>query len=174
MKKNLMHFLFILIFLFCYKDAWAKDQCHIQKVIDLSIFKKNDYKLFNYMCSSEQGETLKNYIGKSNKKVFVNEYFDFAAKESPKLLAVSIYQPKTKKTPLLITLHTSYYCCTPQIEGSSYEVNLYQIDKNMKLTELTGLLDEDSLGFEGQVEGRVYYRFKDIASIKRWLDKNYK
>lgn len=174
MKRFRMHFLFILIFLFCYKDAWAKDQCHMQQVIDLSIFKKNDYKLFNYTCSSEQGETLKNYMGNSKKKFLVNKYFDFAAKESPKLLAVSIYRPKMKQIPLLITLHTSYYCCTPQIEGSSYEVNLYQIDKNMKLTELTSLLGEDSVGFEGQVEGRVYYRFKDIASIKRWLDKNYK
>lgn len=174
MKKNLMHFMFILIFLFCYKNAWAKEQCHVHEEIALSVFKKNDYKLFNYMCLSEQGETLKNYIGNSKRKVFVNEYFDFAAKENPKLLAVSVYQPKIKKNSLLITLHASYYCCTPQMEGSSYEVNLYQLDKNMKLTELTGLLGEDSEGFEGLIEGRVYYKFKDIVSIKKWLDKNYR
>lgn len=60
------------------------------------------------------------------------------------------------------------------MEGSSYEVNLYQLDKDMKLTELTGLLGEDSEGFEGLIEGRVYYKFKDIVSIKKWLDKNYR
>jgi len=174
MQKHLINFLFIVLSLFCYQNALAKDQCHIKQVIDLSVFKKNDYKLFNYTCSSEQGETLKNYIGNSKKQVLVNEYFNFAAKESPKLLAVSVYRPKIKKILLLITLHTSYYCCTPQIEGSSYEVNLYQIEKNMKLTELTSLLGDDAEGFEGQVEGRVNYKFKDIASIKRWLDKNYK
>lgn len=169
-----MHFMFILIFLFCYKSAWAKDQCQIQKVIDLSVFKKKDYELFNYICSSDQSEVLKNYIGNSKKKVFLNEYSDFSTKESPKLLAVSIYQPKMKKNPLLITLHTSYHCCTPQIEGSFYEVNLYQIDKNMKLTELTSLLGDESEGFEEKAEGQVYYRFKNIYSIKKWLDKNYK
>ncbi|NNP70469.1 hypothetical protein [Acinetobacter sp. Ac_5812] len=174
MKKYLLHFFFIVLPLFCYQNALAKDQCHMQEVIDLSVFKKNDYKLFNYTCSSEQGETLKNYIGNSKNKVLVNEYFDSAARENPKLLAVSVHRPKMEKLPLIITLHTSYYCCTPQIEGNSYEVNLYQIDKNMKLTELTSLLGDDSEGFEGQVEGRVYYKFKDIASIKKWLDKNYK
>ncbi|EPF72604.1 hypothetical protein F957_03741 [Acinetobacter gyllenbergii CIP 110306 = MTCC 11365] len=70
MKKKFMHFLFILIFLFCYKNAWAKEHCHLHEEIALSIFKKNDYKLFNYTCSSEQGETLKNYIGNSKKQGF--------------------------------------------------------------------------------------------------------
>ncbi len=68
MRKHLIHFLFIVLSLFCYQNAHAKDQCHMQQVIDLSIFKKNYYKLFNYTCSSEQDETLKNYIGNSKNR----------------------------------------------------------------------------------------------------------
>ncbi|MDR2061949.1 MAG: hypothetical protein LBQ29_11200, partial [Acinetobacter sp.] len=123
---------------------------------------------------SEEGEYLKTYISNSVEKIFLNEYSDFAAKESPKTLAVSVYKPKLKRPPLIITINTSYYCCTPQLEGNLYKVNIYQINEKMKLTELTSLLGDKSEGFEGKAEGQVYYRFKNIYSIKKWLDKNYK
>lgn len=167
----------VLIFLsFAYSpNVLAKDQCHIQEVIDLSILKKNDYKFYNYTCESDSGLYLKSYIGSPKNKVFVGEYSDFAAKESPELLAVSVYKAKTKKPPLLITLNSASYCCTPQMEGRMYQVNLYQMSSSnsMALKNITNIFGADAEGFDGKVEGRVHYNYKTIAEIKKWLDKNY-
>lgn len=176
MKNYWSSSLFLILPLIFSKNALAQDQCNIENIINLSVFRKNDYKLFNYMCSSDQGLYLKNYIIDKKTKVFLNEYVDFAAKESPKLLAVSIYKSKNKKPPLVITINSSYYCCTPQIEGHMYKVNLYQVHKvnnNILLKDLTSILGENTDGFEGIAEGRVHYNLKDIASIKKWLDEYY-
>ncbi|HCQ9876088.1 TPA: hypothetical protein OMR04_003119, partial [Acinetobacter baumannii] len=118
---------------------------------------------------------LKGYLGSQEKKIFVSDYSDFAAKESPKLLAVSIYKSKKRKPPILIILNSSYYCCTPQMEGEMYQVNLYQISENktLNLKNITNILGVNAEGFEGRAEGKVYYKYKNISEIKKWLDKNY-
>ncbi|MDC5666762.1 hypothetical protein [Acinetobacter baumannii] len=175
MKKYFTTVLLIISSLIYSQNIFANDQCNIEETVNLTIFKKNDYKFYNYMCDSVEGSYLKGYLGFQEKKIFVSDYSDFAAKESPKLLAVSIYKSKKRKPPILITLNSSYYCCTPQMEGEMYQVNLYQISENktLNLKNITNILGVNAEGFEGRAEGKVYYKYKNISEIKKWLDKNY-
>lgn len=175
MKKKPISVLLIVFSIIYSSNLIAGDKCDKKETINLSVFKKNDYKFYNYTCKSDKGIYLKSYIGNSKKTKFLNEYYDFAAKEDPQLLAVSIYKSKKNKQPLLITLNSTYYCCSPQMEGFVYKVNFYQIDSNNQvlLENITHIFDEKSEGFEGMAEGKVYYNYKNIASIKKWLDKNY-
>ncbi|KQE89053.1 hypothetical protein [Acinetobacter lactucae] len=175
MKKYFTSILFVISSLIYSQNLFAIDQCNIDQQVNLNIFKKNDYKFYNYMCESSEGLYLKSYVGDQEKKIFVGDYSDFAAKESPKLLAVSIYKSNKRKPPILITINSSYYCCTPQIEGEIYQVNLYQISKNkiLNLKNITNILGSNAEGFEGITEGKVYYKYKTISEIKKWLDKNY-
>ncbi|MDX8156354.1 hypothetical protein SLJ62_12430 [Acinetobacter pittii] len=165
--------LFLLLAMYS-RDLFAENKCSINGIVKLSVFKKSDYKFYNYICESSEGSYLKGYVG-NQEKIFVGDYSDFAAKESPKLLAVSIYKSNKRKPPILITLNSSYYCCTPQIEGEIYQVNLYQISKNktLNLKNITNILGSNAEGFEGIAEGKVYYKYKNISEIKKWLDKNY-
>ncbi|MFP0373255.1 hypothetical protein [Acinetobacter nosocomialis] len=174
-KKNFNVIVFIISFLIYSQNLFAKDQCNIDQQINLNIFKKNDYKFYNYICESSEGLYLKGYLGDKDKKIFVDNYSDFAAKESPRLLAVSIYKPNKRKPPILITINSAYYCCTPQIEGKIYQVKLYQISENkiLNLKNITNILGSNAEGFEGIAEGKVYYKYKTISEIKKWLDKNY-
>lgn len=175
MKKYFTSILFVISSLIYSQNLFAIDQCNIDQQVNLNIFKKNDYKFYNYMCESSEGLYLKSYVGDQEKKIFVGDYSDFAAKEIPKLLAVSIYKSNKRKPPILITINSSYYCCTPQIEGEIYQVNLYQISKNkiLNLKNITNILGSNAEGFEGITEGKVYYKYKTISEIKKWLDKNY-
>ncbi|MBR7749722.1 hypothetical protein KC093_06010 [Acinetobacter nosocomialis] len=175
MKKNFNVIVFIISFLIYSQNLFAKDQCNIDQQVNLNIFKKNDYKFYNYICESSEGLYLKGYLGDKDKKIFVDNYSDFAAKESPRLLAVSIYKPNKRKPPILITINSAYYCCTPQIEGKIYQVKLYQISENkiLNLKNITNILGSNAEGFEGIAEGKVYYKYKTISEIKKWLDKNY-
>ncbi|MDO7212448.1 hypothetical protein [Acinetobacter nosocomialis] len=175
MKKYFNVIVFIISSLIYPQNLFAKDQCNIDQQVNLNIFKKNDYKFYNYICESSEGLYLKGYLGDKDKKIFVDNYSDFAAKESPKLLAVSIYKPNKRKPPILITINSAYYCCTPQIEGKIYQVKLYQISENkiLNLKNITNILGSNAEGFEGIAEGKVYYKYKTISEIKKWLDKNY-
>ncbi|MEI1681369.1 hypothetical protein V8P49_09100 [Acinetobacter baumannii] len=175
MKKYFNVVVFIISSLIYSQNLFAKEQCNIDQQVNLNIFKKNDYKLYNYICESSEGLYLKGYLGDKDKKIFVDNYSDFAAKESPKLLAVSIYKPNKRKPPILITINSAYYCCTPQIEGKIYQVKLYQISENkiLNLKNITNILGSNAEGFDGIAEGKVYYKYKTISEIKKWLDKNY-
>nr|WP_151982336.1 hypothetical protein [Acinetobacter guerrae] len=167
---------FLLIFLLMYSGILiADDKCDKKETINLSVFNRNDYKFYNYTCKSDNGTYLKSYIENSKKINFLNEYSDFSAKEEPQLLAVGVYKSKKNRHPLLITLNSAYYCCSPQMEGSIYKINFYQIDSknHVSLKNITNIFGENSEGFEGTAEGKVYYNYKNIASIKKWLDKNY-
>ncbi|QNX87706.1 hypothetical protein [Acinetobacter seifertii] len=166
--------LFLLLVMYS-RDLFAENKCSINGIVNLNIFKKNDYKFYNYICESSEGLYLKGYLGDKDKKIFVDNYSDFAAKESPKLLAVSIYKPNKRKPPILITINSAYYCCTPQIEGKIYQVKVYQISENkiLNLKNITNILGSNAEGFEGIAEGKVYYKYKTISEIKKWLDKNY-
>lgn len=174
MKKIITMFFMVSILVYS-QNLFAKDQCSVKEVVNLSVFKKNDYKFYNYICESDNGLYLKSYIGSQKNKVFLGEYSDFAAKESPELLAVSIYKTKSKKPPLLITINSASYCCTPQMEGRMYQVNLYQMSapNSMFLKNITNIFGANAEGFDGKVEGRVHYNYKTIAEIKKWLDRNY-
>lgn len=175
MKKYFTIIMFFISSLIYSQNLFAKDQCNIDQQVKLNIFKKNDYKFYNYICESSEGLYLKGYFGDQEKKIFVGDYSDFAAKETPKLLAVSIYKSTKRKPPILITINSAYYCCTPQIEGEVYQVNLYQISENkiLNLKNITNILGSNAEGFEGITEGKVYYKYKTISEIKKWLDKNY-
>ena len=175
MKKYFTIILFVISSLIYSQNLFAKDQCDIDQQVKLNIFKKNDYKFYNYICESSEDSYLKSYFGDQEKKIFVGDYSDFAAKENPKLLAVSIYKSTKRKPPILITINSAYYCCTPQIEGEMYQVNLYQISENkiLNLKNITNILGSNAEGFEGIAEGKVYYKYKTISEIKKWLDKNY-
>lgn len=173
--KIILIFSVFLLLATCSYNLFAKDQCNIDQQVKLNIFKKNDYKFYNYICESSEGSYLKGYLGDQEKKIFVGDYSDFSAKESPKLLAVSIYKSTKRKSPILITINSTYYCCTPQIEGEMYQVNLYQIRENkiLNLKNITNILGSNTEGFEGIAERKVYYKYKTISVIKKWLDKNY-
>jgi len=175
MKKYFNVIVFIISSLIYSQNLFAKDQCNIDQQVNLNIFKKNDYKFYNYICESSEGLYLKGYLGDKDKKIFVDNYSDFAAKESPRILAVSIYKANKRKPPILITINSAYYCCTPQIEGKIYQVKLYQISENkiLNLKNITNILGSNAEGFEGIAEGKVYYKYKTISEIKKWLDKNY-
>ena len=56
-----------------------------------------------------------------------------------------------------------------------YQVNFYKISAkgNIFLKNITNLFSENAEVFDGKSEGDVHYAYKDIASIKKWLDKNY-
>ena len=79
---------------------------------------------------------------------------------------------------MLVSITSAYFCCTPQIEGYSYQVNIYEIKKQRErviLTDITKKLFKDNVsGFEGNTDVKTYYKYKNISSIKKWLDKNYK
>ena len=174
MKKYFIANFLVVLSLTCTQNLFAKDLCNLDETIGLSVFHKNDYKFYNYVCDSDEGGYFKSYLGNQKDKIFLGEYSDMVTKESPRLLAVSIYRSKKEK-PLLITINSSYYCCTPQIEGNMYKINFYQIilDKEISLKNVTNIFGQNAEGFEGQTEGRVFYHYKTVAEIKKWLDKNY-
>ena len=83
---------------------------------------------------------------------------------------------KTNKNPILITLHTQYWD-TPTINGTTYSIDLYQItNKNGKIqvTDISKILGDKQSGLDGVSDDYILFDLKNIALIKKWLDKNYK
>lgn len=178
MKRFRMHFLFILIFLFCYKNAWAKELCHVDEEVALSIFKKNDAKFISNNCEiALDNQYVESFLIIQNKKLFLDRVKGRVGNgEGAELVAVSLYRKKSK-LPVLITLYSETYCCYPQPSGKLYTVDLYNIVKNgnnISLKPITDILGDNSSGLEGVSDDYMHFKFKDIASIKKWLDKNYK
>jgi hypothetical protein len=68
MKKYFTSILFIISSLIYSQNLFAKDQCNIDQQVNLNIFKKNDYKFYNYICESSEGSYLKGYVGDQEKK----------------------------------------------------------------------------------------------------------
>ena len=90
-----------------------------------------------------------------------------------KLEAVSIYK---NKVPVLITLHTQYWD-TPTVNGITYSVNLYKIlnsSDGVRLIDISKILGQDQSGLDGVSDNYMHFKFKNISSIKKWLDINYK
>ncbi|OEY95362.1 hypothetical protein BJD20_14830 [Acinetobacter proteolyticus] len=96
MKKKFMHFLFILIFLFCYKNAWAKEHCHLHEEIALSIFKKNDATFISNNCEiSPDNQYVESFLIIQNKKMNLNRVKGRVGNgEGTELVAVSLYRKK--------------------------------------------------------------------------------
>ena len=73
--------------------------------------------------------------------------------------------------------YSEKYCCYPQPAGTLYTVNLYEIHKNnnkISVKSITDILGDNSSGLDGVSDDYMKFSLKNIASIKKWLDKNYK
>lgn len=95
-KKSLIIFLIILNSFFS-QNLFAKNYCTQSEIINLRIFEKNNYKLYSYSCRTSEGIYLKNFLGDSNKRIFLNEFADFAAKEPPRTSSSKHIQDKDPK-----------------------------------------------------------------------------
>lgn len=177
MKKKLSVILCLSLYFFCFQKIHASDKCDIKDITKLSIYKKNDYKLYNYSCIGDEGFYSKYFLSNGMKKIFLEDFSDYASKEEPKLLAVSVYKSKNNKPPVLIMIKNSYYCCSPQLEGDLYKISLFQVNKkndNLILNNITKTFGRNSEGFLSKKNGNNIYKYQNIASIKSWLEKNYK
>lgn len=153
------------------KDTY--EGCDV-KYTKISLKVKDDFRIVSKSCN-EENPIVTNYLEGSDQKIFINKYSTDGGKWPQKLEAVSIYKQKNK-APILITLHTQRWD-TPTISGVTYSVNLYQIINNnegVKLIDISKNLGDDQSGLDGVLDDYMHFKFKDIASIKRWLDKNYK
>lgn len=156
------------------------DQCDVNNV-KLSIFTTNDSSFEYYNCKEEDDNDfyILEYLKIANQNIFIYKKIRGGGYDYPKVEAVSIYKPSDEtKASIMIVLHGQYSCCYPRPSGTFYEVKLYQIIKNtnsVKVVDHTSILGENYYGFDGQndVGEKVTYQFKDISSIKKWLESNY-
>lgn len=149
----------------------------MKDITKLSIYKKSDYNFYNYSCVGGEGFYSKYFLSNETRKIMLDEFSDYASKEEPKLLAVSIYKSKNNNPPVLIVINNSYYCCAPQLEGIFYKINLFQVvgnSNNFILKDVTNIFGENSEGFVSKKHSNNIYKYQNISSVKRWLEKNYK
>ncbi|MDQ8934730.1 hypothetical protein [Acinetobacter rudis] len=171
--------IFVLLLFIPFQKNSAENQCENGNKFNLSIFNENDYKFQSKSCHEKNGVILKYYlINHSNSKSdYLGEYSEFSAKEEPKIRAVSVYHSKNKKDPLLILIISSYFCCTPQLEGYAYKVGIYRFslkNNDISIEDVTSqVFGKRASGFEGKLDRTLNFKYKNIASIKRWLDKHY-
>ena len=174
---KLINFIFLLVFctsVFAESQS-EKSNCEINSTL-LTVYKKNDFKILSKSCDSEDNPFIENILQGYNTKIFLNEYSMDGGEWPQKLEAVSIYRKKNKP-PILITLHTQKWCCYPSPEGEVYSIDLYEItrDKNsFKLKDIGSILGDDQGGLDGVSDDYMHFKLKNIALIKKWLDKNYK
>ncbi|MFC6053179.1 hypothetical protein ACFPT0_10070, partial [Acinetobacter portensis] len=131
--------------------------------------------IISKICNSNDNPYIENSLQGLNKNVYLNKYSIDGGKWYQKLAAVSVYK-KTNKNPILITLHTQYWD-TPTINGTTYSIDLYQItNKNGKIqvTDISKILGDKQSGLDGVSDDYILFDLKNIALIKKWLDKNYK
>ncbi|EPF70954.1 hypothetical protein [Acinetobacter rudis] len=172
---NKVKSIFLLLFLSIGTIASYAEElvCDVNST-QLSIYKKADFRVVSAVCHNDNPYIL-NYLVNDKQKIFINKYSLDVGKWIPKLEAVSVYK-KLGKSPLLITIHTQYWD-TPTISGISYDINLYEIlnkDGEIKLIDITEKLGGNQSGLDGESDQKMTFKLKDIASIKKWLDKNYK
>lgn len=170
---------YIVFFIFFVGVAYAETKndnfCDLNQKYKLSVFGKSDFNLISKSCNYSDTHFLVNFLIKGKQKIFINKYSVDGGNWPQKLEAVSIYKQKNK-APILITLHTQRWD-TPTISGVTYSVKLYQIINNnegVKLIDISKNLGDDQSGLDGVSDDYMHFKFKDIASIKKWLDKNYK
>lgn len=174
-------FLVCLIFLsscHVFANETSSDAFCESKTTALTIFSKNDFTLNSQLCKNNDRSYNVHYLQNKTQNIFVKKQYEEMGYDAPNLKAVSIFN-KDHLPPLLILLHSERICCYPSPEGETYAIDLYKTIKSKNTIQLqpyTTLLAKNSYGFEGQnnVREKVHFKFKDIASIKKWLEKNYK
>lgn len=174
--KKLKLIVTFLVFIFGLPvPVYAKKlTCEITSSTKLTVYKKADSTILSEECLNDN-PYISSYLIHNKQKIFINKYSLDAGKWMPKLAAVSIYN-KTGKSPLLITIHTQDWD-TPTISGVSYNIDLYEliyINGKIKLIDVSPILGENKSGLDGESDQKMIFKLKDIASIKKWLDKNYK
>lgn len=172
--KKLKLIVTLLVFIFGSSVYAEKLKCEITNSTKLSVYEKADFNILSEECPNDN-PYISNYLLHNKQRIFINKYSIDAGKWMPKLAAVSIYK-KTGKLPLLITIHTQDWD-TPTISGVSYNIDLYElIEKNgkIKLVDISKILGENKSGLDGESDQKMTFKLKDIASIKKWLDKNYR
>lgn len=98
---------FILIFINTINPGYAKNtqlSCK-NNIINLTVFKKNDFKFTSEECYYNDNPYIRNTLEGYNKNNFINKYSKYGSKYFQELAAISIYK-KEGKPPVLITLHT--------------------------------------------------------------------
>ncbi|MEB5477121.1 hypothetical protein [Acinetobacter pollinis] len=166
-----------LILLFIGESLYAKKtneeiSCDTHTTI-LTVYKKSDFKVVSRTCQDDN-PYISNYLVNNRNSTLINKYSLDIGKWIPKLAAVSIYN--NSSSPVLITIHTQYWD-TPTISGTSYDINLYKIiniNGKVQLIDISKILGEDQSGLDGTSDEVMHFKLKDISSIKKWLDKNYK
>ena len=174
LRKKIPLFVSLLFFT---QNVFA-NECNEENIIPLSVFDKHDYEIHSYICNSDDGKYIKNYLSLDNKTnfMFLNEIENDGSRDDPKQLAVSIYHPIGNRKPLLITLHGQYDCCYPHPEGTTYYIDIFKLNRNGTVNKISNILGKNVSGYDGQndIKEKSFFSLKDIASIKKWLDKNYK
>ncbi|MDQ8951394.1 hypothetical protein RFH42_00215 [Acinetobacter rudis] len=171
--------LFIIILIAIYQKSYAQDDknhCNYTNV-KLDIYSRDDIRLSSKNCDlNADNQYIESFLLVGQKKIIVNKiYGGNGGGAGIELLAASIYKKKYKE-PVLIMLYVENYCCYPQPSGKLYTIELYKvfnIDNNIKIEEITKILNGNSTGLEGVSDDYMHFKYKNIASIKRWLDKHY-
>ena len=175
---NKVYLLFILILFVQVSYANKNDSESCQKnQVKLSVFAKNDSEFISKNCdlSPDNQFVESSLITRDIKKIVSKVNGRIGNGDGVKLIAVSIYK-KINKPPVLIELYSEKYCCYPQPAGTLYTVNLYEIHKNnnkISIKSITDILGDNSSGLDGVSDDYMKFSFKNIALIKKWLDKNY-
>lgn len=168
-------FFITFLFIFLINVTYAKDaslSCK-EDTTQLTVYNRHDFKFISKSCNFEENPFVENFLISGKKKIFINKYSMDGGKWPQKLEAVSIYK---NKVPVLITLHTQYWD-TPTVNGITYSVNLYKIlnsSDGVRLIDISKILGQDQSGLDGVSDNYMYFKFKNISSIKKWLDINYK
>lgn len=170
----------ILVFLLCFFSTISfsstNNKCSGYQKYNLSVFSKNDISFLSKNCMIDvETQYVENFFEIQKEKIFINKVFGRVGNGSGvQLKAVSIY--RKSKDPILITLYAENYCCYPKPSGTLYTIELHKIikkDEKIILKSITNILGDKSSGLEGVSDDYLYFKLKNISSIKKWLDKNY-
>lgn len=170
----------ILVFLLCVFSTFSfsstNAKCNDYQKYNLNVFGGNDISFLSKNCMVDvETQYVENFLEHQKEKIFINKVYGMVGNGSGVgLKAVSIY--RKSKDPILITLYAENYCCYPKPSGTLYTVELHKIikkDKKIILKSITNILGENSSGLEGVSDDYLYFKLKNISSIKKWLDKNY-
>lgn len=177
MNNFYIAFLLMLVIQTTYAEATLEKFCKVDQTYKLSIFGKNDAKFISKNCDlSPDNQYIESFLILKNKKMSINKINGRVGNGGgTELIAVSLYKENSKQ-PVLITLYSETYCCYPQPSGKLYTVDLNEIKKennSMVLKSITNILGDNNSGLEGVSDDYMHFKFKDINSIKEWLDKNY-
>lgn len=173
---------FIFSILIVAQSACARQtidkSCEADQAYNFNVFSKKDVRFTSEVCISDSEEQyVKSYYAlKGSKKLISRVDGGIDGGQGVKLIAVSLYKRKVKN-PILISIYSEKYCCYPKPTGDFYTVELHEfvkIKNSIELKSITHILGDDTSGLNGVFDDYLTFKFKDISSVKKWLDKNYK